>query len=451
VATEKLRRVLKTMRALVALLAALLAPCGVTAPLVEGTLLVEVVTLESHREADRIYLRTDAGAVYKLEGAVDAHHLRSGARAVARGSLDDRGVLAVEHLYHAPMALAPHVPAVVRVLHVVVMLPTSTEAWASGVEQSGREAVRDIERVSLGRVHTSVYTRHYHLPEAPEGCPYAEITEAALAALNATDFPLVGLVATSLPWSLGGDEGCTVDGSEFAGVAQLFGALSWTRARDEGVRPRHRSVMFHELGHNFGLMHSNAPGDEYGDPTCSMGLALDFRGGNTLNGAALVALQWAGHGNGTAGEWDLGCLGTTNSVARLPTGLVVSHRCAEGHDAALPLKWQRRFYVHRMEADGSATILHWGNRPYRDPVAGVEISLVRYADGVATLASREYTAIGDSYAYIAAACIALLGGTAVAAATVRRHRAVRAARALRAAQCPAPPCTVLRPTAPPLP
>jgi hypothetical protein len=439
------------MRLLIPLLAALLTPCGVTAPLVEGTLLVEIVTLETRRETDRIYLRTDAGDVYRLEGAVDAHRIRSGARAVAQGSLDDRGVLAVEHLYHAPMALAPHVPSLVRVLHVVVMLPTSTEAWASDVERSGREAVRDIERVSLGRVSASVDTRRYHLTEAPEGCPYAEITEAALAALNATDFPSVGLVATSLPLSIGGDDGCTAGGTEFVGIAQLFGALSWTRARDKGVRPRHRSVMFHELGHNFGLMHSNAPGDEYGDPTCSMGLALDLRGGNTLNGAALAALQWAEYSNETAGEWDLGCLGTTNSVARLPTGLVVSHRCAEGHDAALPLKWQRRFYVHRMEADGSATILHWGNRPYRDPVAGVEISLVRFSGGVATLASREYTAIGDSYAYIAAACIALLGGTAVAAATVRQHRAVRAARALKAAQFPAPPCTVLRPTAPPLP
>ena len=433
------------MRPIVALLAALLAPCAVVAPLVEGTLLVEVITLETHREAERVYLRTDTGTVYTLEGAVDAHRLRSGARAVARGSLAGNGVLAVERLYHAPMALSPHVPSVVRVLHVIVMLPTSTAAWATDVEHSGREAVHDIERVSLGRVNVSYYSRRHRLAVPPVGCPYTEITEDALVALNATAFPLVGLVVTSLPWSLGGDEGCTVDGTEFAGIAQLFGSLSWTRALDEGVRPRHRSVMFHEMGHNFGLMHSNAPGDEYGDPTCSMGLALDLRGGNTLNGAALATLQWAQSSNATEGEWQLGCLGTTNSVARLPAGLVVTHRCAEGHDAAVAPKWRRRFYVHRAEADGSAAILHWGNTPYRDKVAGIEIRLVRYSGGVATFTTRAYSEVDDSYIYVAAAAIALLGATAVAAATARRRRAIRAMR------LKAPPCTVLRPTAPPRP
>ena len=247
-------------------------------------------------------------------------------------------------------------------------------------------------------------------PDAEPGCHYHNVTTTALLAIP--DASSYDHIATSLPWDYGavnGSSTCTYNGKAFAGLAVVNGRFSWTRGRMEELL-MHRIVMFHELGHNFGLGHSGHAADEYGDDTCSMGSGQRLHA-STFNGAMLRATGWASAAPLPEGATWLPELHQGGHVLALDD-LVISFRGAD--DTAVRRTRRNSMYIHRYDpTTGDSDLLHAGNLQWHD--AGRAITASPGVGGASIRFARN----------VVPAVVVIVGGAvaAGAAALLQRRRA----------------------------
>lgn len=278
----------------------------------------------------------------------------------------------------AHFAYAPRPPAVVVVTHIIVPRASGdNDAWVGNANASALRVLGELTAMSHSATRmvlgsTTVFTPP---PWAEDNCELLSLPYLA-AAQVARSGASHEWITTTVPW----DWGLGCDWS-YAGIAYVQGRLSWTRARMPDLAARHGHVMFHELGHNFGLHHAWGINGEYGDDTCSMGLGRFLQHGNTLNGAMLTILGWANVTDGSAhGSLALGCLGTHNAVVQLDDTTVLSFRCATGHDRQVDAMFQGMLYAHRASTDENAThLLYAGRGPYYHRKTNTDV-LVRATD-----------------------------------------------------------------------
>jgi len=127
------------------------------------------------------------------------------------------------------------------------------------------------------------------------------------------------------------------------------------------------SVLWHELGHNMGLMHSSTPWAEYGDTSCIMGTS-DL---NCFNAVQSWRLKWQDAidtldmKNMKVGEelvYNLPLVGTYNSFVRIRyndlTSYFVSYRSRSwvAYEAGLLNKWDGRVMIHLTNGSITAAI-----------------------------------------------------------------------------------------------
>jgi hypothetical protein len=331
----------------------------------------------------------------------------------------DGSAILVERILLLPAALRPHATFYNGTLtHIIVTLPDTPESWVRGVNDSANAVLADLSAVSMGAVRLRSAVHRLALDAVPDECDWQGITAGAVA-----DGPLPsdGLIATTMPRALGirpdGEDTCTFAGKVFSGIAFIGGRFSWTRSSQGDIAARHRHVMFHELGHNFGLYHANRGGVEYGDDTCSMGTARTLRTGNTLNGAMLAALGWATAEHAAVGTYDLPCLGTTNRVLQYGEDTYISYRCSAGHDAVVAPADRDRMYVHRLGANKASSLLFSGTA-WRDERGRREVVVQSAGDS-------QYVVVAASGLHIDPLIVFGLGALASAAICLRTQYALR--------------------------
>lgn len=331
----------------------------------------------------------------------------------------------VEVLQHGPVR-AMALPNM-SILHIVAH--RGDGGWVRAANASARSAAAAVAQVSLGRSVATVTTVAHELPPgAAPGCDYAAATADALQALGAAPLSGVHLVATTLPWDFGSGNGsgtdCTIGGVEWEGLAYLGGTYSWTRAAADRW-PRHQLVMFHELGHNWGLGHAGTRQWEYGDATCAMGSGRQLSA-PTLNGGMLYELGWADATQlDEPGAVTLGALGASNDVLRLPP-YVVSFRGGDdtAADAAVPRTARNTMYVHLLQG-GETQLLHASNAPWAD---GGGLAVRATVLGDRAVIRYETDAVSPA---VVAALGALLVGAAVAGAAASSKSRARGAAVQR--------------------
>lgn len=296
---------------------------------------------------------------------------------LAGGTLPAHAPAATDRV-RADFAYAPRTPAVIVVTHVIVPRATGDiDAWVRNANASARRVLGEVTALSRSATHmvlgrTIVFTPPRWVEANCELLSVPYLAAATVARSGASH----EWVTTTVPW----DWGPSCDWP-YAGIAYVQGRLSWTRARMSDLASRHGHVMFHELGHNFGLHHAWGIDGEYGDDTCSMGLGRFLNHGNTLNGAMLAILGWANVTDGSAhGSLALGCLGAHNAVVQLDDATVLSFRCATGHDRQVDAMFQGMLYAHRASTDENAThLLYAGRGPYYHRQTNTDV-LVRATD-----------------------------------------------------------------------
>lgn len=319
------------------------------------------------------------------------------------------------HTYElqAPASTAPVAPETVSLLHIV----TDSGLWGRATSMASLMAT-DWQVVSLNRTQVVVTHRLVEglSSQYSDSCDFVGLTNAAQDLIRATALEpgTFDLVATTLPWEFGGEQ-C----DRWAGIAYLGGRHSWTKLGSN--EEYFRRVMFHEVGHNFGLGHARADSDEYGDDTCSMGDTGIYNGadGNTLSALALAQLGWGHQVNDT-----LRSLGVSNEYIRLRTGEVVSFRgdCG-GHDAAVRPSRRGQFFVHREKGDPGTERVFVGSEHWRDGSTHVRVT----RKGCVATVAVSYDESSLLYPALTAALIALL-------VIQGRQRARARARAKAAAQ-----------------
>lgn len=310
------------------------------------------------------------------------------------GTRNSSSVYVREYELEPPASTAPTAPETVSLLHIV----TDSALWSRATSMAALMA-DDWQFVSLNRTRVVVTQRLVAglSSQYSDSCDFVGLTNAAQDQIRATALEpgTFDLVATTLPWEFGGDY-C----DRWAGIAYLGGRHSWTKLGSNDAY--FRRVMFHEVGHNFGLGHASADGDEYGDDTCSMGDTGVYTGadGNTLSALALAQLGWAHPVNET-----LRALGVSNEYIRLRTGEVVSFRgdCG-GHDAAVRPSHREQFFVHREKGDPGTERVFVGREHWRDGSTHVRV----LQKGCVVTVAVSYNESSLLYPALTAALIALL-------------------------------------------
>jgi hypothetical protein len=148
--------------------------------------------------------------------------------------------------------------------------------------------------------------------------------------------------STKCPWEGLGEVGC-------------FGScLTWYN----GLAALDPSTILHELGHNFGLVHSATPTNEYGDTSCPMGGCCGNRCYNVpqLWGLGYVTpikiFSETSIRNGIWHEVDIpGHTLSSNNFVRIdfnasPTSYFVSFRSAHGFDSNMISDLKYKVYIH---------------------------------------------------------------------------------------------------------
>lgn len=154
---------------------------------------------------------------------------------------------------------------------------------------------------------------------------------------------------------------------EWAGLGMLGCGpycYSWYNG-DYGIQ---HSVLLHELGHNFGLMHSASPSDEYGDGSCAMGRCCTRRCFNspqawilglteplavlnstTMRPGVIYTYRLPGHLNNTRNFVKINA-----DWALPPTSHHVSYRDNTSYDSNLLATYLRKVFIHKF----------WKNRSF---------------------------------------------------------------------------------------
>jgi hypothetical protein len=176
------------------------------------------------------------------------------------------------------------------------------------------------------------------------------------------------------------------------GAGSINGGSSWNFGK-----PLEHGIYSHEFGHNFGLLHANAPGVEGGDFSSTMGYSdvmVHF------NAPEKVAMGWLPPQRAldieAEGQYRVAPLESLDGFDPLVLRIdapeseiryFVSYRQPTGFDANLPPAFHNRLSVHATDATGQITlraVLDDG-QVFADPDAGVYIRMIDHFDEFATL------------------------------------------------------------------
>jgi hypothetical protein len=220
--------------------------------------------------------------------------------------------------------------------------------------------------------------------------------QAAVASYN-VDFDNYDHIVFALPSC----PSCQLDGA-----ANINGRNSWNFGK-----PLEHGIYSHELGHNFGLLHANTPGEEGGDFSSTMGYSDVMVHFNAPEKDAAGWIPPSRAFNVVAeanyrlaplesqGGFDPLLL-RIESQASPTERYYVSYRRPLGFDANLPLEFQDKISIHSSNGVGSPTlhaVLDDGE-VFSDPAAGVYIRLIDHNDQYATFhfsGTAPVTALGD--------------------------------------------------------